>query len=66
MKHYHEFQQRVIEERESLDDKIKKLIAFLASEGFNELQEEDAQLLKDQADAMMDYSNVLKRRIARF
>lgn len=59
-------QQRVVEERTELIEKITKLHAFLKTEIFDNLQEEDQNLLEEQVQLMMNYSDVLLKRINRF
>ncbi len=59
-------QQRVIDEKEALDDKIKKLTGFIIGDTFDSLPQEDKMLLSEQKVAMEIYYNLLKRRIARF
>jgi hypothetical protein len=60
-------QQRVVDEKRELDDKLTKLIAFITSSPvFESLDLTDQGLLCDQQGAMTDYSAVLEERIARF
>lgn len=59
-------QQRVVEERTELIEKITKLHAFFRTEIFDNLQEEDQGLLEDQVQLMMNYSDILLKRIDRF
>nr|WP_315173550.1 hypothetical protein [uncultured Flavobacterium sp.] len=59
-------EQRVVDERTELDEKITKLHAFFKTEIFNNLQEEDRNLLEEQVQLMMNYSDVLLKRINRF
>ena len=59
-------EQRVVDERTELIDKITKLHAFFRTEIFKNIQEEDQNLLEEQGQLMMNYSDVLLKRIARF
>ena len=59
-------QQRILVERTDLIEKITKLHAFFKTEIFNNLQEEDQNVLEEQVQLMMNYSNVLLKRINRF
>lgn len=59
-------QQRVIDEKAELDSRLNKLLAFTAAEGFFKLQIEEQGRMKEQAEYMQAYSNVLGARIAAF
>ena len=59
-------QERVIEEKRELDEKLEKLGAFLLGAKFNDLDTEDRALLFHQHRAMKTYSHILADRIARF
>ena len=60
-------QQRVVTEKQELDEKIAKLKAFIdASEIFKALPLMDRLLLDDQYALMILYTRVLGRRIERF
>lgn len=59
-------EQRVIDEREELADKLGKLSTFAAGETFAGLPEVDQVLLAGQRDVMSAYLKILDRRIARF
>lgn len=61
-----DYQQRVIEEAESLSEKIKKLDEFTSTETFAALHSEDSNLLLHQKFLMLDYYGVLNERISRF
>ena len=63
---YAPHQERVVNERTDLIEKITKLHAFFKTEIFEDLQEEDQNLLEEQVQLMMDYSDVLLKRINRF
>lgn len=60
-------QQRVVDEKTELDDKIVKLRAFMSNNKiYGELEQVDRLLLQAQANAMERYSELLGKRIARF
>jgi hypothetical protein len=60
-------EERVGAEKRDLDDKLLRLTAFI-SKGtlFDVLPEEDKRLMREQRDAMMQYSEALGARISRF
>ena len=60
------WQQRVVEERGELSDRIVKLNLFLNGESVSALPHEDYLLLTNQYAVMVLYHDVLDRRIARF
>lgn len=59
-------QERVVNEKRELDEKLEKLIAFFGGDVFNGLLPEDQDLMKGQATYMKQYSEILGMRIARF
>lgn len=61
-------QQRVVDEKRDLDEKLKKLTAFISSESFAAIvQDADERgRLVCQEEIMKDYSAVLAERIAEF
>lgn len=59
-------QQRVLDEKAELDERLKKLSAFVITDAFNRLDSTDRELLLEQEDAMTTYSDVLARRIENF
>ena len=60
-------QQRVVNERDDLQDRIEKLVAFIdASPIFRTVGEEEQVRLLHQQDYMGNYLNVLNLRIAAF
>jgi len=59
-------QQRVVAECEQLAGRIKKLEAFLATPVFAGLADDERQLLKMQADAMVSYLGIINTRVERF
>lgn len=54
---------RIEEEAEELSEKLRKLNAFRASNEFQKLSKVQQALLMSQADAMLSYLRVLRRRI---
>lgn len=63
---YTDYQLRVIYERAQLDERLKSLVLFVASEKFGELSEVDRSLLRRQSYLMFSLLCVLDRRIERF
>lgn len=61
-----EYQKRVVDEQQVLEEKAQALYAFLASKTFNELDCDEQELLKMQYYSMMVYSGILVKRIAKF
>lgn len=61
-----DWQVRVVEERDVLEEKLQEHVAFIGTGPFNELAPEDRNLLLQQKEAMTWYSDVLKLRIGRF
>jgi len=59
-------QQRVIEEKDALDEKLRKLLVFFQSPIFAELPEVERSRLRNQARFMDGYSAVLAERIDAF
>jgi hypothetical protein len=60
-------QQRVVDEKTELDDKLGKLNAFiLTSPHFAQLQNEEKERLQRQFSIMRDYTSVLGERIDAF
>lgn len=60
------YQLRVVEEKTALDEKRSKLVDFLMSDKFKELDKHSQALLSLQADAMNTYSAILSYRILSF
>lgn len=60
------FQQRVLDEKRELEEKIQKLDTFRESETFKTLDEDDQELLNRQVHYMVGYWNALVARIDRF
>lgn len=64
---YKPHQQRVVDEKSELDDKLTKLIAFIGeSPIYKTLDPVEQELLKLQGDTMGCYSDILGKRIAAF
>lgn len=59
-------QQRVVDEKAALDEKLEKLRAFFNTDIFKGLDEDEQDSLWLQSDHMDDYSAVLGERIAAF
>jgi hypothetical protein len=60
-------QQRVINERLELDEKLSKLKAFIdGTPTFKGLHEDERRRLNRQYDVMAEYSSILAQRIAAF
>lgn len=64
--HLQPHQQRVVAELAQLEDRVNKLEAFLATPLFAGLPEDEQQLLKMQADAMVLYMGILNTRVTKF
>lgn len=60
------YQERVVEEKTDLDDKINKLRIFMASNAFKAVYAAEQDRLQEQLDVMCQYSRVLAERIAAF
>lgn len=59
-------QQRVVDEKQSLDEKISKLISFMESDASSVLSLSEEDDLEEQLEYMEKYSEVLTRRISKF
>ncbi len=60
------YQTRVILEKQDLDERMAKLVAFFDTPAYSELPTEDRLLLIAQHTHMRAYSDTLGTRIARF
>jgi hypothetical protein len=60
------YQERVVEEKAELDEKLTKLRAFCNTATFAGLDASERERLRRQAEHMADYSRVLSERIATF
>jgi hypothetical protein len=66
-KEYAPHQQRVVDEKNELQDKHSKLGAFILDNPiFNTLDSEEQEDLRSQNDVMGEYLDILERRISRF
>jgi len=59
-------EQRVVEEKAQLDERLGKLFAFFQTEKFTGLSEAERSRLRNQARFMDGYAAVLEERIAAF
>ena len=59
-------QQRVIDEKRELDDKISRLVPFLSSDTFKTIPPAEQGRLKRQSRIMQEYADVLGERIGEF
>ena len=66
MKQKEIYQVRVVSELEELEAKVDKLYTFLASKYFDQLPQDDQELLKLQYYAMKVYQGILEKRVANF
>lgn len=57
------YQQRVLEEKAELDERLRKLIAFLRSPDANRANPEERDWMISQGYAMRAYSKALEERI---
>lgn len=58
------FVERMIDEKKVVDERLEKLEAFLMTDTYNGLSQKERKLLKEQAEAMTNYSRILGERIA--
>jgi len=61
-------QQRVIDEKCALDEKLSKLVTFINTDTFEAVVKDidECNRLRDQADFMLGYSQILGQRISAF
>lgn len=59
-------QQRVVDEKSALDEKISKLVAFMNSDASEVLSLTEEDDLEEQLEYMQKYSEVLGHRISKF
>ena len=59
-------QQRVVDEKTELDEKLTKLKAFFGTDIFKGVNEAEQARLQKQADIMQSYSDILGERIEAF
>jgi len=60
---YKPHEQRVVDEKRELDEKLSKLKMFLAGDIFSTLPSREQFRLKRQSEVMQEYSNILLERI---
>ena len=60
------YQDRVLNEKAELDQRLGKLQAFLSTATFNSLDADEQARLRRQAGIMQEYSVVLGERLAAF
>jgi len=60
------YQQRVIDEKKALDEKLDKLVEFMKGDIFVRLDSSEVERLRRQAAVMHTYSAILSERIAHF
>ena len=63
---YEQYQERLLEEKKGLDDKLAKLVNFIGSATFQQLPSNYCDLLEDQKVAMEEYARILAARIDLF
>lgn len=56
-------QQRVVDERHELNERLNKLLAFTSTVAFAKLPQAERELMTEQAHYMQAYSNVLAQRL---
>ncbi len=61
-----DYQQRVLDEKKELDDRIVKLKRFIAGQVFHTLPGSEQRRLGLQHKVMKEYSSILNDRIANF
>lgn len=61
-----DYQQRVVDEKAQLDEKITKLAAFIDGDIFKTLHEDERVNMKLQLYFMQGYTTVLAKRIERY
>ncbi len=59
-------EQRVVDEKKELDEKLTKLTAFFSGKIFSTLPLDEQERLKQQSEVMEKYSNILHERITHF
>ena len=61
-----DWQERVLQERAELEERCAGIDAFITSDTFQRISLVEQDLLFAQAQAMMDYSHILTKRIGTF
>jgi hypothetical protein len=59
-------QQRVVDEKAELDEKLTKLVAFFDNPLWSNLAHDEQARLSRQSEVMREYSDILGKRIAAF
>lgn len=57
------YQQRLLDEKQELDERVEKLSAFVNSENLNKASEQEQELLRQQLAIMTSLQVVLQKRI---
>ena len=60
------YQERVVKERDDLNDKIVRLVGFLYTDRSDEISRDERCRLESQQVLMQEYSRILTERIAAF
>jgi len=63
---YEDWQQRVVDERTALEDKVTKLKAFVSTEAHNALDAAEQSRMATQLHHMTGYLRTLEERVANF
>ena len=58
-----DFEKRLVEERDQLEERLEKLNAFMITDGFGKIKVRQQQLLTNQAAYMTKYLTTLNLRI---
>ena len=58
-----EAKQRVVDELAELSERASKLVKFTLSEKFSKLSKNMQYLMQDQVRTMLEYGNILRRRL---
>ena len=58
-----EVKQRVIDELNELSERTSKLVKFILSKKFSALNEHMQYLMQDQVRVMLEYGNILRKRL---
>lgn len=59
-------EQRVVDEKNELGEKLEKLLTFLQTDIYKSLNEKEQELLSFQSQVMEDYYEVLQQRVDLF
>jgi hypothetical protein len=60
------YQQRIVEEKAELDERLSKLNAFIAAPAFGAIHLAERERMSEQSEVMACYSHILRERIAAF